>query len=198
MAIRDDAEWCGKDRTAVFLSRLCFLYNVKITDCLPPLYFFPDDSLRTPLCPCFLSYQELSDEQARYQEMFAEVQRVRQKLQEAEAELRTARDSLSQSQEKIESLSTHLQQSESLLQERKSKGDAEVDGASASISVSSDEVHTCHTSHRDQSSESGEGRDSSVTRESAAGETQRQLSERVTELEKEVCVCLLLNVSLEL
>lgn len=120
--------------------------------------------------------------------MFAEVQRVSQKLQEAEAELRTARDSLSQSREKIESLSRRLQQSQSLLQECKSKEDAEVDSASASISVSPDEVHARHASHRDQSSESGEGRDSSVTCESAAGEAQRQLSERVTELEKEVCV----------
>lgn len=163
-----------------------FLYRVKITDCLPRLYFFSIDGLITLLCLHFLSYQELSDEQARYREVFAEVQRVSQKLQEAEAELRTARDSLSQSREKIESLSRHLQQSESLLQECKSKGDAEVDAVS--ISVSSDEAHARHTSHRDQSSESGEGRDSSVTRESAAAEAQRQLSERVTELEKEVCV----------
>lgn len=171
---------------------------MKITDCLPLLYFFPDDGLRTLLCLYFLSYQELSGEQARYRDVFAEVQRASQKLQEAEAELRTARDSLSQSREKIESLSRRLQQSESLLQECKSKGDAEVDGTPASISVASDEAHACHTSHRDQSSKSGEGRDSSVTRESAAGEARRQLSERVTELEKEVCVCLLLNVSLEL
>lgn len=108
-----------------------------------------------------------------------------QRLQRVEAELRTAKDALDQSQEEIQSLSRRLQQSESLLQASKSRGEEEVDAASASISESS------HV-ERDapgQSSEPAEGRDLSATCESGAGETERKLSERVTELEKEVCVC---------
>lgn len=66
----------------------------------------------------------------------------------------------------------------------------EVD-ASSSYSDSSDKVHisqtqTQKTSHLDPSPAAGEGRDLSLTRENAA-ETERQLSERVAELEGEVC-----------
>lgn len=122
--------------------------------------------------------------------MNAEVQQVSQRLQRAEAELRTAKAALDQSQEEIQSLSRRLQQSESLLQASKSRGEEEVDAAPASISESSHlERDGQARSRPDQSSELAEGRDLSVTCESGAGEMERKLSERVTELEKEVCVC---------
>lgn len=130
--------------------------------------------------------QELSNKQAHYQEVNAEVQQVSQRLQRAEAELRTAKAALDQSQEEIQSLSRRLQQSESLLQASKSRGGEELDAASASISESSHVERDGQARSRpDQSSEPAEGRDLSVTCESGAGETERKLSERVTELEKE-------------
>lgn len=65
---------------------------------------------------------------------------------------------------------------------------------SNSNSDSSDKTHICQThaqetSHLDQSPEAGKGRDLSVTHDYATGETERQLSERLIELEKEVCIC---------
>lgn len=63
-----------------------------------------------------------------------------------------------------------------------------------SNSVSSNKTHICQTHtretpHLDQSPEAGKGRDLSVTHDYATGEAERQLSERLIELEKEVCIC---------
>lgn len=141
-----------------------------------------------------LFHQDLSKEQARSQELSAEVERLSRKLHKAEAELKTTTDSLNQSQERIESLSQCLKKSESLLQLEKRRGSAEVDSVCNSNSDYSNETHICQmhtqeTSHRDQSCEAGKGRDLSVTSDYAAGETERELSERFKELEKEVCIC---------
>ncbi|KAI3351677.1 hypothetical protein L3Q82_020508 [Scortum barcoo] len=134
--------------------------------------------------------QDLSSEQERSQELSTEVQCLSQKLQKAEAELQTTSDSLSQSQERIDSLSQSLRRSESLLQLEKRRGSAEVDAASNSDSNKMHvcQTHTRETSHLDQSSEAGKGRDLSVTHDYATGEAERQLSERLIELEKEKAV----------
>lgn len=60
-----------------------------------------------------------------------------------------------------------------------------MDSAPASILVSPHKA--CDSPG--QTCEPAEGRDLSVTCESGVGETEKKLSERVTELEKEVCVC---------
>lgn len=137
------------------------------------------------------SYQDLSSERARSQELFTQVQHLSKKLQKAEAELKTATDSLNQSQEKIESLSKRLKKSESLLQLEKSRGTVEVDATSNSSSDSLNKVHICQThtqemSQLDQRPEAG--KDFFATHENASGEAERQLRERLIELEKEVCV----------
>ena len=140
-----------------------------------------------------LSFQDLSNEQARSQKLSAEVQRLSQKLQEADSELKTTTNSLNQSQDRIESLSQCLKKSESLLQLEKRRGSAEVDAASNSNSDSSNQIcqtHTQETSHLDPSPAAGKGRDLSVTHDYATGEAERQLSERLIELEREVCNCL--------
>ncbi|XP_041799953.1 coiled-coil domain containing 88A isoform X2 [Chelmon rostratus] len=131
--------------------------------------------------------QDLSNEQARSQELSVEVQRLSQELQKAETELKATTDSLDQSRERIESLSLCLKKSESLLQLETRRGSAEVDAPSNSDS--SNKTHICQTntretSHLDQSPDAGKGRDLSVT----PGESERQLSERLIELEKEKAV----------
>ncbi|XP_044061105.1 coiled-coil domain containing 88A isoform X2 [Siniperca chuatsi] len=138
--------------------------------------------------------QDLSNEQARSQKLSTEVESLSQKLQQAEAELKTTTDSLNQSQETIESLSQCLKKSESLLQLEKRRGSAEVDTTSHSSSDSSNKTHICQThtqemtSHLDQSPEAGRDCDLSMIPDCAARETERQLSERLIELEKEKAV----------
>ncbi|XP_027138958.1 coiled-coil domain containing 88A [Larimichthys crocea] len=137
--------------------------------------------------------QDLSNEQARSQELSTEVQRLSQKLQKAEAELKTTTVTLNQSQERIESLSQSLKKSESLLQLEKRRASTDVDATSNLNSDPSSKTHICQThtqeaSHLDQPPEAGKGHDLSVTHDCATGETERQLSERLTELEKEKAV----------
>uniref|UniRef100_G3PXK5 Coiled-coil domain containing 88B n=1 Tax=Gasterosteus aculeatus aculeatus TaxID=481459 RepID=G3PXK5_GASAC len=134
--------------------------------------------------------QDLSNEREKSLKLSTEVECLCQKLQKADAELKTTTGSLSQSQERIESLCQSLKKSEPLHQRG---GSVEVD-ASSSYSDSSDKVHisqtqTQKTSHLDPSPAAGEGRDLSLTRENA-GETERQLSERVAELEGEKALAL--------
>uniref|UniRef100_A0A3B4Z1M1 Coiled-coil domain containing 88B n=1 Tax=Stegastes partitus TaxID=144197 RepID=A0A3B4Z1M1_9TELE len=131
------------------------------------------------------SYQDLTNEQTRSQKLASEVEHLNQKLQRAEAELKAATDSLNVSQERIESLSQCLKKSESMLQLEKRRGSAEVSAASHSNSELS---CTQETSPLDQSPEAGKGRDLSPTHDQTAGETERQLRDRVTELEKEKAV----------
>lgn len=163
------------------------------TDCVPSFYF-PHITIQHCVSPFLsLAHQDLSKEQAHSQELSAEVQRLSQKLHKAEAELKTTSASLDQSQEKVESLSQSLQKSESLLQLEKRRGSAEADATSNSNSDSSNQTpacqtHTLETSHRDQSPEAGKGRDLSAIHDHAPGESERQLSERLIELEKEVCL----------
>ncbi|XP_041653764.1 coiled-coil domain containing 88A isoform X2 [Cheilinus undulatus] len=137
--------------------------------------------------------QDLSREQAHSQEVSTEVERLNQKLQNAEAALKRMTDSLNQSQERIESLSQSLKKSESLLQLEKRRGSAEVDDRSNSNSDSSNTTHVSQTTsketpHLDQSPEAGKGLDLSVIHDEASGEAERQLRERLTELEKEKAV----------
>lgn len=122
-----------------------------------------------------------------YQEVNAEVQRGSQRLERVKAELRTAKEALDQSQEKIQFLSRRLQQSESLLQAPKGRGDAAVD--TAPVSILPHKASNSQLLHPGQTSEPAESRDLSLTCESGVGETERKLSERVTELEREVCAC---------
>ncbi|XP_068571045.1 coiled-coil domain containing 88A [Cebidichthys violaceus] len=137
--------------------------------------------------------QDLSNEQERSQKLSTEVERLCQKLQKAEAELTTTTSSLNQSQERIESLCQSLMKSESLLQLKKRRGSVEVDTTSNSNSASSDKAHICQThtqeaSHLDQSPAAGKGHDLSLTHGYATGETEKQLSERLIELEREKAV----------
>ncbi|KAM3613360.1 uncharacterized protein V6R79_024728 [Siganus canaliculatus] len=137
--------------------------------------------------------QDLSSEQSRSQEQSAEIQRLSQKLQKAEAELKTATASLVQSQERIESLSQSLKKSESLLQLEKRRENVEADATSQSNSDSSDKMPVCQahskeTPHLDQSPETGKGHDLSLTHDHTLRETERQLSERLMELETEKAV----------
>ncbi|XP_029961962.1 coiled-coil domain containing 88A isoform X2 [Salarias fasciatus] len=118
--------------------------------------------------------QNLSSEQAHSHKLAAEVEHLSQKLQRAQAELKVATVSLSQSQENVESLSQCLKKSESLLQLEKRRRSAD-----------SDLPQKEETSPPDQSPEVGEGRDLSVAPPHTAGETERWLSARVAELEKE-------------
>ncbi|CAJ1058721.1 LOW QUALITY PROTEIN: girdin [Xyrichtys novacula] len=137
--------------------------------------------------------KELSEELAHAQKLSAEVEDLNKNLQKAEDELKTTNSLLDQSQDRIESLSQSLRKSESLLQLEKSRQSAEIDVMSYSNSDSSNATHTSpthtkETSHLDQSSEAGKGHNLSVPHEDALGETERQLSERLTELEKEKAV----------
>ncbi|XP_054453623.1 LOW QUALITY PROTEIN: coiled-coil domain containing 88A [Anoplopoma fimbria] len=139
--------------------------------------------------------QDLSNKQECSQKLSTEVERLSQKLQKAEAELKTTTSSLNQSQERIESLCQSLKKSESLLQLEKRRGSVEVGTTSNSNSDSSDKADICQTntqetSHRDQSPAAGKGRDLFLTHDYATGETERQLSERLIELEREKAVAI--------
>ncbi|XP_076595177.1 coiled-coil domain containing 88A [Chaetodon auriga] len=125
--------------------------------------------------------QDLSNEQARSQQQSTEVQRLSQELQKAKRELKATTDSLDQSQETIDSLSQCLKKSENLLQLETRRGSAEVDATSNSDSSNICEAHAQETSHLDRCHEAGKGHDLSVT----PGDAERQLSERLIELEKE-------------
>lgn len=93
--------------------------------------------------------------------------------------------SLSQSQENIDSLSKLLNQSHLRLEN--------INAVEAvANSDSSSTVHVCQSrsqesSHVDQTPEAGEGSEFSPTNEGDAGDTERQLRERLTALEREVC-----------
>ena len=160
---------------------LCFLFSTVF-------------KLWNTYCVISLSYQDLSNEHARYQELSTEVERLSQKLQKTEAEQKAVTESLSQSEARIESLSRCLKESESLLQVEKQRRSMEADITSSSNADSSNKTHlsqtpTQETSLLDQSPGASKGHDLSVTRDSASGETERQMSEQLTELEKEVCIC---------
>lgn len=85
-------------------------------------------------------------------------------------------------------MSQCLKNSESLLQLEKGRGSADMDATSTSNSDPSNKSHVCETqiqetSPLDKPPEASKGCDLS------SGEKERQLSERLIELEKEVCVC---------
>lgn len=150
----------------------------------------------TSLC---LFYQDISGEQARAQKLSAEVDCLSQELQKVKAEKKTATDSLSQSQERIESLTQSLKNSESLLQlEKRSPS---LDDDAKSNSDLTNKTHICQTqtqetSPLDQSPEACKGHDLSISHDYSTGGTDRQLSERLRELENEVrllCVNTVMN-----
>ncbi|XP_056295947.1 coiled-coil domain containing 88A isoform X2 [Pseudoliparis swirei] len=137
--------------------------------------------------------QDRCNEQERSQKLSTEVERLCQKLQQAEAELQTTASSLNQSKERTELLCQSLMKSESLLQFEKRRGSVEVDTSSNSKSDSSDkalisQTHTQEMLHLDQSPAAGKGHDLSLIHNYATGETERQLSERLLELEREKAV----------
>ncbi|XP_039976668.1 coiled-coil domain containing 88A isoform X3 [Xiphias gladius] len=136
--------------------------------------------------------QDLSNEQAHSRELSTEVECLIQKLQKANAEQKVAKDSLNKSQERIESLSQCLRESESLLQLEKQRRSVDVDVTSNSNSDLSNKTHSQshsqETTPLDQSPEARKGHDLSVTHDYGTGETERQLSERLAELEKEKAV----------
>lgn len=140
-----------------------------------------------------VSDQVLSNEKGRCQELSSEVQRLNQNLLKAHAELKTVTSSLHQSQGRIESLSQDLAKGQSLLQLPKTRGSTEVDNTSISHSDSTNTTHICEsltqvTSHLHRSSETGKGRSLSMTHDHVTAETERRLSERMLDLEKEVCI----------
>lgn len=188
--------WCDfhihptKIDPGTFLRKsLCLFFNFWRSQTVYPPSYFPQILILAPCFAPFLSYQDLSNEQARYQEVLTEVQRLTQQLQNAEADLKMRNDALNQSREEIESLSKRLKTSESLLQLEKSR--AEVD-ATFSSNSDSDTADVCQTltgeTSPDQSPAADGGRDCTVTRVGPSGGTERQLSERLKELEKEVRV----------
>uniref|UniRef100_A0A3P9I8P9 Coiled-coil domain containing 88B n=1 Tax=Oryzias latipes TaxID=8090 RepID=A0A3P9I8P9_ORYLA len=124
--------------------------------------------------------QDLSSEQARSQKLTAEVDRLSQRLQRSEAELKATTDSLNQTQQRAESLSQHLRRSEALLHLEKSQATTKVKSVSNSEFSGTQEAPP-----PDQSPEPGRDRALSVTLHHSSGELERQLNERVTELEKE-------------
>ncbi|KAL6117368.1 uncharacterized protein ACO6RY_15168 [Pungitius sinensis] len=131
--------------------------------------------------------QDLSNEREKSLKLSTEVESLCQKLQQADAELKTTTGSLSQSQERIESLCQSLKKSEPL---HKRRGSVEVDTSiSNSDKARVSQTQIQETSHLDPSP-AGKGRDLSSTRGHTAGETERQLSERVAELEGEKAVAL--------
>lgn len=127
--------------------------------------------------------QDLSSEQARSQKLTAEVDRLSQRVQRSEAELKATTDSLNQTQQRAESLSQHLRRSEALLHLEKSQATTKVKSVSNSEFSGTQEAPP-----PDQSPEPGRDRALSVTLHHSSGELDRQLNERVTELEKEVCI----------
>ncbi|XP_037531730.1 coiled-coil domain containing 88A [Nematolebias whitei] len=115
--------------------------------------------------------QDLSGEQARSQKLATEVERLSRKLQRSEEELKTAADSLKRSQANVETLSQRLKRSESLVNSEPSRAD--------------------------ESPETEDGAPRSP-RSHTAGEPERELSERVMELEKEVCVAVAAQEALQM
>lgn len=106
-------------------------------------------------------------------------------LQKAEAELVIMSTSLSQSQERIDSLSQLLNQSHLRLENiNVVEAAANSDSSSPALVCQS---RSQESSHVDQTPEAGEGRQFSPTNEGDAGETERQLWERLGALEGEVC-----------
>lgn len=110
---------------------------------------------------------------------------MRENLQAAEAKLAIASTSLSQSQKRIDSLSKPLSQSHLRLENINA-----VEAVANSDSLSP--LHVCQSRSQespqvDQTPEAGEGREFSPTTEGDAGETARQLRERLVALEGEVC-----------
>ncbi|XP_029368645.1 coiled-coil domain containing 88A [Echeneis naucrates] len=136
--------------------------------------------------------QDLSKEQACSQKLSTEVELLSQKLQKAEAEKKLARDSLNQSQERIELLSRRIQKSESPLQLEKPRS-VDEDAVCNSNSDSSNKMHICQTHPQEtpplnQSPAASKEHDLSVTNDYSTGETERQPSERLKELEKETAL----------
>ncbi|KAG7518913.1 hypothetical protein JOB18_047235 [Solea senegalensis] len=137
--------------------------------------------------------QDLSSERAHSQELSAEVKRLSKKLQKAEAERKVATESLSQSQERTESLSRCLKESESLLLLEKRRRSTDVDTVSDFNSDMSNKTHIHQTHNQDMSPldecpEASKGHDLPMSHDYATKETEKQLSERLTELEKEKAV----------
>lgn len=128
--------------------------------------------LHLSLCP-----QDLYSERTRSQELSAEVQRLRETLQKAEAELVSTAASFSQSQERVDTLSRLLDQSR--LNNSSSNAEAVTNSGPSNM------VHVCQS----RSQESSCVDQTPVTKEGDAGETERQLRERLVAVEKEVCEC---------
>lgn len=120
---------------------------------------------------CLLSSQDLSNEQRHSQALSAEVQRLKENLQKAEAELVITSEALSQSQERTDSLSKLLDQSHLRL-ENINGGVEEAVSSAAPVCQS-----RSRESRVDQTPEADEGDE---------GETEQQLRERLTALEREV------------
>ncbi|XP_067374002.1 coiled-coil domain containing 88A isoform X2 [Channa argus] len=137
--------------------------------------------------------QDLSNEQTRSQALSTDVYHLSQKLQQAETEVKTTTDSLNQSRDKLESLSQCLKTSESLLQLERRKGSTEMDTTSHSSSDSQNKTIICETNTQvtlslDRSSEAGNDCNLTTIHDHTSGKTERQLSERLIELEKEKAV----------
>ncbi|XP_061541528.1 coiled-coil domain containing 88A isoform X2 [Phycodurus eques] len=127
--------------------------------------------------------QDLSNEQTRSQSLTSEVQCLSQQLQKAETELKGATDTLNQSRDRTEPPTCPMSESEAHLQLGKTGGDR--------ACHSSCQIHICQTEHRDTSTlDQDKAQNLSVSSHDTAGETGRQLTDRLLKLEKERAVAL--------
>ncbi|XP_034037298.1 LOW QUALITY PROTEIN: girdin [Thalassophryne amazonica] len=133
--------------------------------------------------------QDLSSEHTRSWELSTNTERLSQKLQKAEAELTTTKDSLNQSQERTELLLRCLKKTEHLLKSENQK-------ESTDLTLDSDltlKSHTCQTQTKqtatlDHYPEIGKSRDVFQTSYYATGETEKLMSDKIIELEREKAV----------
>ncbi|XP_057706782.1 coiled-coil domain containing 88A [Corythoichthys intestinalis] len=120
--------------------------------------------------------QDLSNEQTLSRSLTTEVQRLSQQLQKAEFELKDATDTLNQLPDRAERPTGPLTERGPHLQLEKTDGDH-----------SSSQMHICPT---DQQEASGRDGDKGHNFSDAAGDTERELTRRLLELEKEKAVAL--------
>uniref|UniRef100_A0A3Q2Z3Z1 Coiled-coil domain containing 88B n=1 Tax=Hippocampus comes TaxID=109280 RepID=A0A3Q2Z3Z1_HIPCM len=126
---------------------------------------------------------DLSSEQTRSHNLTSEVQHLSQKLQKAETQLKLATDSLNQSRDRTQPPACPLSEYEPHLQLGKMDEDCALQ--------SSSQTHGCQMDQREPSMpDRDKGHDLSVSPHDTTGETERQLTLRLLELEKERAVAL--------
>ncbi|XP_051929011.1 coiled-coil domain containing 88A [Hippocampus zosterae] len=127
--------------------------------------------------------QNLSSEQTRSHNLTSEVQHLSQKLQKAETQLKLTTDTLNQSRDRTQPPACSLKEDEPHLQLGKTDEDCALQ--------SSSQTHGCQTDQREPSMpDKDKGHDLSVSPRNTTAQTERQLTLRLLELEKERAVAL--------